>query len=320
MKWVIIICFLFSSFLFFIAILQAIFLSEKRLERRMKQYLQIPDRKKIDAKKFNLLLQLQLTKQRIRTRVLTKEKSSKLDQMLQRSGLPLTPEEYILLQWISTAFGGAIFFLITGHLLYLIIGAFLGFMFPKWLVKRKEKERIQRFNEMLPDMLTTIIGSLRAGFSFNQSLQTVVEESASPIKEEIELVLKEMQYGVSIEDALYHLKERVPSTDLDLMIQAILIQRQVGGNLATVLEKIVETIRDRTKIQRQVSTLTAQGRLSGIVIGLLPIILGLVIYWIEPDYIGTLFNHPIGLLMLVSGIISGIVGFVLIRKITTIEV
>ena len=129
-----------------------------------------------------------------------------------------------------------------------------------------------------------------------------------------------MQYGKGIEDALNDLNERMPSEDLDLMIQAILIQRQVGGNLATVLDKIIETIRDRTKIQRQITTLTAQGKLSGYVIALLPVILGFLLYLIQPDYIGGLFRHPIGLAMVGAGVISGIIGFILIKKITTIEV
>jgi tight adherence protein B len=129
-----------------------------------------------------------------------------------------------------------------------------------------------------------------------------------------------MQYGSTIEDSLNELKTRMPSEDLDLMIQAIIIQRQVGGNLATVLDKIVETIRDRTKIQRQITTLTAQGKLSGIIIGLLPLILAVLLYMIEPDYIGTLFKNPIGWVMIGAGGISGIIGFILIRKITTIEV
>jgi tight adherence protein B len=169
-------------------------------------------------------------------------------------------------------------------------------------------------------MISTVVGSLRAGFSFPQALKTVTEEADSPIKEEMEFVLKEMQYGNSLEDSLNSLRGRMPSEDLDLMIQAILIQRQVGGNLATVLDKIVETIRDRIKIQRQIKTLTAQGRLSGIVIAVMSFVLTLVLYLIEPTYIGTLFIHPIGIALVIAAVISGIIGFIMIKKITTIEV
>ncbi|QOR67509.1 type II secretion system F family protein [Cytobacillus suaedae] len=320
MKWLVLILFLFSAYLFFTAILQNIFIRDKSLEKRMIRYLEVSEKKGFNRKRFNLIVQMQLTKQRIRKQVLTKEKNTKLEVMLDRAGLHLRPEEYVIFQWISTALTGGILYLASENPFFLFLGAVIGFMLPKWYVKKKQKERMTRFNEGLPDMLTTVVGSLRAGFSFPQALKAVVEEAQSPIKEEIERVLKEMQYGSSIEDSLNELKERMPSEDLDLMIQAILIQRQVGGNLATVLDKIVETIRDRTRIQRQVVTLTAQGRLSGIVIGLLPIALGLFIYLIEPEYIGTLFSSPIGLILISVGTISGLIGFIFIRKLTTIEV
>ncbi|UJF32834.1 type II secretion system F family protein [Paenibacillus hexagrammi] len=313
-----IVCFL--QFSFFMAVLQSLFSSDKRMEKRIKRYLDLQNRKKLSAGKFKQLVQLQLYKQTIREKVLSKSKTDKLKNMLQSAGVPLKPEEYILFQWIAAALGGGLLYLLSGRFFFLLIGAVVGYLLPKWLVARKERERISKFNDGLQDMITTIIGSLRAGFSFTQALKTVMDEASSPIQEEIEMVLREMQYGSSMEDALHELKERMPSEDLDLMIQAILIQRQIGGNLATVLETIVQTIRDRSKIQRQIQTLTAQGRLSGMVIGLLPIVLGVLIYMIEPEYIGALFNHPVGMLMLACGAISGIIGFVFIRKLTTIEV
>lgn len=320
MKLLLLALILFSSFLFFTAILQLIFLSNSRLEKRMKHYLSVQEKKMLDRNKFNLIVQMQLTKQKIRNQVLTKDKNNRLEVSISRAGLQIKPEEYVLFQWILTALIGGLSYLIVGNFVFGLLGALVGFLLPKWYLGKKQKERLNAFNDSLPDMITTIVGSLRAGFSFPQALKTVVEEANSPIKEEMEVVLREMQYGSSIEDSLQGLKERMPSEDLDLMIQAILIQRQVGGNLATVLDKIVETIRDRTKIQRQIVTLTAQGRLSGIVIGLLPVILGFVLYLIEPDYIGTLFTNVIGIIMLSAGIISSIIGFVFIRKLTTIEV
>jgi tight adherence protein B len=112
----------------------------------------------------------------------------------------------------------------------------------------------------------------------------------------------------------------MPSNDLEMMIQTVLIQRQVGGNLASVLEIIVKTIKDRNKIQRQVKTLTAQGRLSGRVIGALPVVLGTAIYLINPGYINALFGNPAGIMIMSAGVVSGVIGFVLINKLTKIEV
>jgi tight adherence protein B len=294
-------------------------MSNRRLEKRMKRYLQSPQVTG-DKQKFNLLVNLQLYKQKMGKKIVTKEKTKRIDLLLRRAGVAIRPEEFILFKWIIVALSAGVFYLITGNILFLIVGAILGLMAPKWWLKKKEKKRIVDFNNGLADMITTIVGSLRAGFSFPQALKTVAEEADSPIKEEIETVIKEMQYGNSLETALNDLYDRMPSEDLELMIQAIIIQRQVGGNLATVLDKIVQTIRDRTKIQRQILTLTAQGRLSGIVIGLLPVILGFVLYLIEPDYIGTLFTNMIGIILLGVGLISGTIGFILVRKLTRIEV
>lgn len=320
MKWLIVFLFLFSSFLFFMYILQVLFLSDKRMEKRMKQYLATNENKRLDRKALNLFVQMKVYNQRLRQQILSKKSNQKLEQVLQRAGVPLRPEEYIMFQWITTALTAGLLYFISGNIVFLVVGVVLGYMFPKWWLKRKQQQRVLKFNDGLPDMISTVVGSLRAGFSFGQSLKAVVEEADSPIKEEIEMVLKEMQYGSSLEESLQELKDRMPSEDLELMIQAILIQKQVGGNLATVLDTIVQTIRDRNRIQRQILTLTAQGRLSGIIIGLLPIVLGFVIYLIEPDYIGTLFTHPMGMVMLGIGIFFGIVGFITIRKMTTIEV
>ena len=311
--------FMMTVFLLFYSIFHRIFLSDKRLEKRIEKYL-ASSGTKLDRKQYDLMVYYQMTKQKVRKNMLTKEKNSKLETMLRRSGLPLKPEEYILFRWLAAGITGFLLLLASGNILLMAVGFLMGFMLPRWYVKKKIKQRIVKFNDGLPDMISTIVGSLRAGFSFQQALKTVIEEAGSPIKEEMGSVIKEMQYGASLEDSLNELKERMPSEDLDLMIQAILIQRQVGGNLATVLDKIVQTIRERTKIHRQISSLTAQGRLSGIVIGLLPIILAFVLYLIEPEYIGTLFRHPVGIALTIAGIFSGIIGFVLIRKITAVEV
>lgn len=320
MKWMIIILFLFSSLLFFMYMLQLVFLSNKKMNKRMKHYLDLNEKKALSGNNFNVLVQMRLYKESISERLLSKGKNEKLEHILNRAGVPLKPEEYILFKWIMAVLCGGILYLLSNQLLFLIIGFIVGFSFPSWWIRKKQKDRLMKFNDGLPDMITTIIGSLRVGFSFSQALKSVSDEADSPIKEEIEYVLKEMQYGSNVEDALQKLKERMPSEDLELMIQTILIQKQVGGNLATVLETIVQTIRDRNKIGRQILTLTAQGRLSGIVVGFLPVALGLIIFLIEPEYMKAFFTHPIGIMMISVGAISGIIGFILIRKVTTIEV
>lgn len=320
MKWLILLFFSLSSILFFIALLNSLFFTNKRLQRRMVYYLITQGDKALDKKKFSFLLQIKLYNERLKRKIPIGKSMEKLEINLNRAGVSLTPQEFVFFRWIFTLLLSGMMYLFLANGLGLFIGLIFGYITPHLIIQRKQQRRLQKFNDGLPDMITVIVGSLKAGLSFPQSLKTVVEESGSPIQEEIDLILKDMQYGNSLEDALNHLQERVSSSDLEIMIQAILIQRQVGGNLATVLETIVQTIRDRNHIQRQVTTLTAQGRLSGMVIGSLPIVLGIVIYFISPDYIGSLFNHPIGKLLIGAGALLGTIGFILIRKLTTIEV
>jgi len=320
MKWLILISFSLSSILFFTALFNGLFFTNKRLQRRMAYYLNNQGHKPLNKKEISFLLQVKLYNERLKRKIPMGKRMEKLEIDLNRAGVPLTPQEFVFFRWIFTLLLSGMMYLFLANGLGLVIGLIFGYITPHLVIQRKQQQRLQKFNDGLPDMIAVIVGSLKAGLSFPQSLKTVVEESGSPIQEEIDLILKDMQYGNSLEDALNHLQERMPSSDLEIMIQAILIQRQVGGNLATVLETIVQTIRDRNHIQRQVTTLTAQGRLSGMVIGALPIVLGIVIYFISPDYIGSLFNHPIGKLLVGAGTLSGTIGFILIRKLTTIEV
>ncbi|RHW43175.1 type II secretion system protein [Neobacillus notoginsengisoli] len=320
MKLILLVLVLFSSFLLFYAVFKTFFSRSQTVEKRIERYLASPENVEVNEKDLDLFARYASARKNLTKKLVTKKKNNKLETTLARSGVPLKPDEYVLFQWIATGFFGILMVLLFTHWIWAVPGAIFGYLLPGFILKKKEKERIEKFNEGLSDMITTIIGSLRAGFSFPQALKSVAEEADSPIKEEIESVIKSMQYGSSIEEALNELKERMPSEDLDLMIQAILIQRQVGGNLATVLEKIVETIRDRTRIQRQIKTLTAQGRMSGMVIALLPFFLGIALYFIQPEFISSLFTHPVGLGMVAAGVTSSVIGFIFIRKITQIEV
>ncbi|AYC30743.1 type II secretion system protein [Paenisporosarcina cavernae] len=240
--------------------------------------------------------------------------------MLKRAGVPLKPEEYILFKWMMILLGTILSYLIIRSLLILPVGAVAGYYSLKVFIRTKEKKRVQKFNQYLPEMISSIVNALRAGFSFFQAMKNIAEEAPSPTKEELDMMLKEMQYGATVEESFMRMKERVPSDDLDLMIQAILIQRQVGGNLAVVLEKIVHTIRERIKIQGQIKTLTAQGKLSGMVVAFLPAALAGMLQLVNPGYMTVLFTTPIGIGMIAIGFISMIIGFFLIMKITNIEV
>lgn len=215
---------------------------------------------------------------------------------------------------------GSVFYLVFKNIFFLIVGIILGFFIPKIWLNSKRKRRIQRFNDSLPDMLTTIVGSLKAGYSFSQALKTVAEESEPPMKDEIRTLINEMNYGISMEESFNNLKERMPSTDLELMIHSILIQRQIGGNLAQILGIIINTIRERNKLEKHVRTLTAQGRLTGTILGLLPVILGFVFFLINRATMIEFVSSRGGQIALAAGVFLTILGYVAINRITKIEV
>jgi tight adherence protein B len=323
MKELILVFYFVASFMLIFGILFYFVLKNSRVERRFNYYLDI-NKKYKKLKKGEKKEKIDLTKLKSINKLiggrLSEQSQNKITQMLQSAGLEIDAEEYVFLRIFAAIFVGLFFWLIAGNILFSIPGGALGYILPKAWVDRKRKKRIQNFNDGLSDMIQTIIGSLRAGYSFPQAMKVVSEESESPIKEEVIILLKELNYGMTMEEGLNNFKQRMPSKDLDIMIQAILIQRQVGGNLSMILEIIVKTIRERNTIERQVDALTAQGRLSGKVIGLLPVIMGLALFMINPEYIGSFTSHIIGKIALGACVVFASIGYFAINKLTKIEV
>ena len=207
-----------------------------------------------------------------------------------------------------------------GQLIFGLIGAVLGFFFPFILVSMKTGKRRKTFNSQLGDALILIANSLRTGYSFMQASDMVAQEMRPPISSEFARAVKEMSLGVTIEEALANLGKRISSEDLDLVLTAVLIQRQVGGNLSEVLDNIARTIRERVRIRGEIRTLTAQGRISGVIVSLLPIVLGLIIYLLNPEYVKLLFVHPFGKILLGVAGLGQVIGILVIRRIVDIEV
>ncbi len=195
-----------------------------------------------------------------------------------------------------------------------------GWLMPSFFVKNRIKKRLKLLNEQLGDAITMMSNSLKAGYSFFQAVDMVAEEMSGPIAEEFGILKKEVNLGLNTEKALENMVNRIKSEDLELMVTAVMIQRQVGGNLAEVLDKITETIRDRVKIKGEMKALTAQGRVSGLVISLLPVILCGIIYLINPEQMSLLFTRPLGLLMVGLAVVMEFTGIMLIRKLVKIEI
>jgi tight adherence protein B len=203
----------------------------------------------------------------------------------------------------------------------------LGFWLPKFWLGRRKSSRLKAFNSGLADTIMLLANSLRAGSSFLQSVEMVVREAQAPISTEFSRVIREVNLGLPLDDALANLGRRMKSDDLDLMITAIAIQHQVGGNLAEILDTIAFTIRERVRIKGEIKTLTAQQRMSGYVVGFLPVALVLLLQVIAPSFMSPMFvsppaafGLPLGLLILgLGGLMMGI-GFIFIRRIVDIEV
>ncbi len=215
--------------------------------------------------------------------------------LIAKTDYKLRVSEYLALTIIMAIVGAgaAISFLEAPFLAKVAIGLFIGSRIPKSMINRAAKKRVLTFSEQLGDMLNLWVNALRSGYSVLQGMETIATEMPDPIAKEFERVVQEVRLGLSVEQALANMYQRVPSEDLDLVITAVNIQREVGGNLAEVLDSISFTIRERVRIKGEVRVLTSQGRASGWIITLLPVILSLILYAINPDYVGKLvFRQP----------------------------
>jgi Flp pilus assembly protein TadB len=247
--------------------------------------------------------------------------AEKLDHKLVQAGLPVHGSEFIVVCLVVMLFMMVVFMLLSGgNIIMGLIGLGIGYLIPIMYLKMKISARIKAFNAQIADSLVLISSSLRSGYSFMQSLEMVGHEMEPPISVEFYRVLREINLGVTTDEAMNHMAARINSGDLDLVVTAVLVQRQGGGNLAGILDNIANTIRERVKIKGHVRTLTAQGRLSGIIIGLLPVALCVIISLINPEYIYPLFTQPIGQAMVAMAVITEIFGMLLIRNIVDIRI
>jgi tight adherence protein B len=242
-----------------------------------------------------------------------------IEEKLVRADIPLRGEEYLFLWLLSGLLPGLLGVLLNGRLASGVILSFIGLILPPLLVKRAEEKKIIKFNLQLVDALAILSNSLRASYSFHQSIELVSREMPAPLGKEFARTFREVNLGTPLEEALNNMGKRIASEDLQLIITAVLIQRQVGGNLAIILDNISETIRDRIRIQGEIRTLTAQGRISGLVIGCLPFIIVVILMLMNPKFLEPLFQSSMGIMLIIWGLVSEVIGIIFIRKITAID-
>lgn len=245
--------------------------------------------------------------------------NKRIEHRLRQAGLRLRASEFLALRAVSGMLAGIIGFAVTRHVLGLLAGALAGSWLPELHVERTLQKRLRQFGAQLPEALVVIANSLRSGYSFLQAVDVASNELADPIAAEFRQLVKETQVDIPLEDALANLLSRVPSQELQLVVTAVLIQRQAGGNLANLLDQVSDTLRQRIRFQGEVKAMTAQGRMSGWIVAALPVALGMFMYVVNPEYIGLLFQEPLGKAMLGASAVLEVIGMVIIRRMVQIE-
>lgn len=237
-----------------------------------------------------------------------------------RAGLRLRPAEFVAIcaTLVLALVSGA---LTQTHELFpaLMLGS-LGLVGPVMLLRQKQQARRRLFDSQIPDALTLVASSMRSGYSFMRAMKMVEDEMPAPISEEVAWSLGETALGVPMETALNRMVERTRSADMELVVIAVNIQAKVGGNLAQIFDTIAETIRERVRIQGEIKSLTAEGKLSGIILFLLPIFLGIILQMRDPEYFKPLIESSVGATMLLGALALQILGGIVIKKMVTLDV
>lgn len=292
--------------------------AKRLLSRRLQRYSMTA----VDKEETKMALYVRLLKQAVQfvaSRLRPMPKTGSLEKKLQRAGLPLFASEFLAIALgvsaVAFLLGLALTESAVGALLLGALAAVVAFGYLEYRIKA----RLTAFQRQLGDTLLMMANALRSGFSFLQSVELVANDMKPPVSEEFGRVMHEVRLGISTEEALQHMSERIKSSDLDLIITAVLIQRQVGGNLAQIFKTISATINDRLNMRREIGAITAQGQLSGWVLGLMPVAMGLMMSAMNPAYLQPLFETNMGRIALGFGLVSEVIGMLIIRKIVNID-
>ncbi|MCD4674105.1 MAG: type II secretion system F family protein [Anaerolineaceae bacterium] len=250
----------------------------------------------------------------VNTKVEGSERGERIAKSLARADIKMRPGEYIGLLVIAALGAGFVFYIIGGrYILVGLLGCIVGFFLPGMYVKRQQSQRLIKFDNQLGDMLNLMVNGLRAGFSTMQAMEAVSKELPPPICDEFHRVVQEMQLGIPMERTLDNLLRRIPSNDLDLVITAINVQREVGGNLAEILDTISFTIRERVRIKGEIRVLTTQASYSGKMLSFMPLGVMGILYLMNRPYMMEFFMHgacgyvPLG----IAGILIALGSFVM---------
>jgi tight adherence protein B len=244
----------------------------------------------------------------------------RIELLLYQAGMQMRVGVFLML----VATGGLVAYLgataVFRHLLHGVVAGAIGALLPVLYVQYRKSQRMRAFAEEFPDALDLLVSALRAGISFSSALQIVADESPEPVRSEFAIVVEEQTLGLDLREALTNLANRVDSLDLKFFVTAVVLQRDTGGNLTEVLENTGRLIRDRFRILGDIQTFTAQGRLTGAILSLLPLGLGIFMMMVAPDYFHKMWDNPTGRAVLGFAALMQILGALAIRKIVNIRV
>jgi tight adherence protein B len=238
---------------------------------------------------------------------------------LEQADLPLRPPEALFFYFAGLFVVGVLGLLVLPIPMAFVLALLAGVV-PVIMLHRRRRSRLREFQMQLPGTLNLLSGSMRAGFSFAQGLESVANEATQPTRRELQRVFTESRLGRPIEDALEDSAQRMTSVDLMWAVMAIRIQREVGGNLAELLDTVADTMTQRERLRLEIRALTAEGRFSGWILGIFPIAFAGVLYLIQPDYMSVLFSEAIGIMAVIASAVMTFIGFIWLRKILQIEV
>lgn len=247
-------------------------------------------------------------------------RSGDLSRLIEQSGLGWRPGRFVLLTVVSALMCGALVYLFTGFLVVALPPAILGATLPWLYARRRKAKRVAAFEEIFPDAIDLLGRAIRAGHAFSTALKMVADEMGAPLGPEFRRVFEEQRFGLPLDESLSGLAERIDLADVRIFNTGVLVPREVGGNLAEILDNLARTIRERFTIQRQVRVYTAQGRFTGYLLAALPIIIGFLIYLLNRDYMSILWAEKIGRILIATALLLQIVGFFVIRRIVDIEI
>ena len=290
---------------------------DKRLRRYGGRAYQLTDEEQKQAASQQVT---QMLAKRVEASISGRTFAAALQTDLARANLKLTVGEFLIIQVAAAAVIGMLAWLISGALFVGSIFGAMGWFIPKIWLGRRQAGRLKSFNNQLGDTISLMSNSLRSGLSLVQSMEMISREAEAPISEEFQRVVREIGLGVGPQEALIHLGRRVASDDLELLVIAILVQFEIGGNLSRILDSIASTIRERVKLQGEIRTMSAQGRMAGWVLSGLPVAIGGLLMLIAPSYMGALFTPGPWLVLPVAGLIGVVMGSVVINKLVAIEV